>query len=198
MSDGPDRFTAAVERFDAANAQDPNTTLVDSRPQPKELVYAQRMTGWLQRLHPEASEPLRLAARAQHLCRWMIPRSSYPMTRPGYIQWRTELGRFHADKAGQILREAGYDEPTVQRVQSLLRKEQLKNDPEAQALEDVICLVFLEHYFAEFAEQHEEEKVIGIVRKTWRKMSTQAHAAALELDLPTSARGLIERALDQS
>lgn len=185
------RFQAAIERFDAANAQDPAVLNGVAA----ELVYARRMSDWLQRMYPEASEALRLAARAQHIRRWKIPRSTYPMTRAGYHQWRTALYSFHADAAGKILEEVGYDAPMVARVRSLLRKEKLKTDPEMQALEDVICLVFLENYFADFAAKHEDEKVITILRRTWKKMSPRGHKAALELSLSASARALVEKAL---
>jgi hypothetical protein len=189
------RFNEAIARFDAANAQDPNKETVDGVEHPKELLYARRMSAWLERLAPDASEALRLAARCQHIRRWTIPRSHYPMDRAGYKQWRTELAKFHARTAGEILEEVGYDQETIRRVQGLLRKERLKLDPETQLLEDVICLVFLENYFADFARQHDEEKLIGVLRKTWRKMSPRGHEAALTLELPTNARGLVERAL---
>ncbi len=189
------RFKAAIERIDAANCEDPNTEMFRGKPYPKELLYGQRMSEWLMRLEPNASEALQLAARSQHICRWMIPRKSYPTDRVGYLKWRKDLGKFHAEKAGAILREVGYDEGTIQRVQSLLRKEKLKSDPEMQLLEDVICLVFLEHYFADFAQQHDEQKVIDIIRKTWKKMSPRGHAAALNLQMPPEARRLVERAL---
>ncbi|HEV2293346.1 MAG TPA: DUF4202 domain-containing protein [Tepidisphaeraceae bacterium] len=189
------RFRAAIERFDAANARDPNLTIVAGVPRPKELVYAQRMTEWLDRLAPDASEPVRLAARSQHLMRWSIPRSAYPMDRPGYLKWRTTLYDFHAEKAAEILRDVGYDDTTIARVQSLVRKQGIKSDPEMQLLEDVICLVFLENYFAEFAADHDEEKLIRILRRTWAKMSPRGHQAALGLDLPQRERNLIEKAL---
>ena len=155
------------------------------------------MTAWLDKLEPNASEPLRLAARSQHLMRWSIPRSQFPMDRAGYLKWRTTLYDFHAEKAGAILREVGYDEATIARVQSLVRKQGIKTDPEMQLLEDVICLVFLENYFAEFAADHDEDKLIRILRRTWAKMSPRGHQAALGLELPERERGLIERALDR-
>ena len=195
MNDDNERFRRAVERIDAANAQDPNRTPSDGQETPDELLYARRMTEWLERIEPGASEALRLAVRCQHLCRWMIPRGQYPMTRPGYLQWRSALARFHADKAGEILSDAGYGEDAVRRVQSLVRKEGLKSDPEAQTLEDVACLVFLEHEFADFAAKHDEEKVVNIVARTWRKMSDRGRAEALKLDLPEEARALIGKAL---
>ena len=189
------RFAAAIARFDAANARDPNLTIVDGRPQPKELVYARRMTAWLERLEPDAPEPVRLAARSQHLMRWSIPRDAYPMDRPGYLKWRTTLYDFHAEKAGEILRDVGYDDATIARVQSLVRKQGIKTDPQMQLLEDVICLVFLENYFAEFAADRDEEKLIRILRRTWAKMSPRGHEAALGLPLGARERSLIERAL---
>src|SRR5688500_693072 len=195
MTSAHPRFAAALQRFDAANARDPNVTIIDGVPQPKELVYAKRMTEWLNRLEPEASEAVQLAASSQHLMRWSIPRTAFPMDRAGYLKWRTTLYEFHAGKAGEILREVGYDESTIARVQSLVRKQGIKTDPEMQLLEDVICLVFLENYFAEFAADHDEEKLIRILRRTWAKMSPRGHQAALALELPQRERALIETAL---
>jgi hypothetical protein len=188
-----EKFSTAIAKIDEANSQDPN--LVDGVP--AELLYSRRMTDWLSRLYPDAGVALQLATRAQHIRRWEIPRSNYPITRAGYHQWRTALYSFHADATAEILRDAAYDEAIVGRVRSLLRKEKLKADPETQALEDVACLVFLENYFADFAPKHDEEKVIGILRRTWKKMSPHAHAAALQLQLSPQVRQLIEKALSQ-
>jgi hypothetical protein len=191
------RFRSAVERFDDANAADPALVDAESVEQPATLDYSKRMTVWLDRLYPEASEPLRLAVRAQHLLRWTFARDRYPMTRAGYHQWRTAAGRFSADEAGKILRDVGYDDQSIARVQSLIRKEGLKTDPETQALEDSTCLAFLERGFAEFAQRHDEQKVIGIVQRTWKKMSDRAHHAALGLNLSPDAGRLIGLALAQ-
>jgi hypothetical protein len=124
-----------------------------------------------------------------------VPRDSYPRDRIGYLKWRTFLYGFHADQAEAILREVGYDDATIARVRSLVKKERIKSDPEAQALEDVICLCFLENYFADFAQGHDEQKVVDILRKTWGKMSPVGHAAALKLEMPQEARKLVEKAL---
>jgi hypothetical protein len=195
MTDNDARLRAALACFDTINADDPHTESVDGRHRPRELVYAERMTTWLGRLRPDAPEPLQLAVRAQHLKRWAIPRSDYPRTRAGYKQWRTALARYHAALAGEVLREVGYDEAVVGRVQSLLRKENFKRDPDAQTLEDVACLVFLQHYFAGFAARHDDDRLIDILRKTWRKMSAQGHAAAGELELPPRLAALVQAAL---
>ena len=195
MHEPVSQYHLAVARLDAEHAQDPQRTLSAGAEVANELGYAHRMTDWLERLEPGASEALRLAVRCQHLCRWMIPRSQYPMTRPGYLQWRSTLARLHADKAGEILREVGYGEELIGRVQSLVRKERLKADPEAQTLEDVACLVFLENEFSDFAARHDEQKVIGIVAKTWRKISERGRAAALALKLGPGDRAIIEKAL---
>ncbi len=189
------RFEAAIAAFDAANGEDPNIVVFEGKEYPKELLYAQQMSQWLDRLVPNACETLKLAARSQHITRWEIPRSDYPMDRIGYLKWRKDLQHFHARVVGEILAKTGYDEATIARVKSLLRKESLKHDPETQQLEDVICLVFLENYFAEFSKQHDEEKIVDIVRKTWKKMSPAGHEAALALELPPEARGLVEKAL---
>ena len=190
-----EQFDRALERFDAANRKDPNREVADGVEQAKELRYARRMTACLDRFSPDAPEPVRLAARCQHIRRWTIPRTDYPEGRDGYRRWRTELARFHALTAAAILREVGYDDATVARVESLLRKERLKTDPDVQLLEDVICLVFLEHYLADFAPKHDEEKLLRVLRKTWPKMSDDGRQAALELNLSAELSALIERAL---
>ena len=188
------RFHWAIKKFDQANSEDPNREVYEGSEHPKELLYARRMSDWLERLEPEAPEPVQLAARAQHIRRWEIPRDRYPKDRAGYRRWRTDLGRFHAETAGGLLQEAGYEEAMVARVQSLLRKERLKTDPDCQLLEDVICLVFLEFYLGAFAQEHEEEKLVNILRRTWRKMSPRGQQAALQLELPDSVRPLVEKA----
>jgi hypothetical protein len=190
-----ERFNSAIRRFDAANAEDPQREVIDGVSYPKELLYAQRMTTWLDRFAPDASEALRLATRCQHIRRWVIPRSHYPMDRRGYLQWRTALAKFHADTAAAILREVGYEEAMIGRVQSLLRKEGLKRDREVQCLEDVICLVFLESYCADFARQHDAAKMLPIIGKTWEKMSPHGREVARTLDLPQEVHRLIEAAL---
>jgi hypothetical protein len=194
MSDS-NQFTAAIAQIDAANAADPNHEMLEGREQPKELLYSQRMTHWLERLSPDASESLRLAAHGQHICRWAIPRGDFPMDRAGYHRWRSTCQRMHAEKLGEIMHAVGYDEATVGRVKALVRKERLKLDPEAQLLEDVVCLVFLENYFADFSRQHDEAKLIDIVRKTWKKMSSAGQQAALQLPLSAESRTIVEKAL---
>jgi hypothetical protein len=189
------RFAAAIAAFDDANRADPNLVDLAGEPAPKELLYARRMTGWLIRLAPDASEALRLAVRAQHIRRWESPRGDYPKDRAGYLEWRSGLARFHARVAGEILESVGYDAETTARVQALMRKQRLKRDPEVQTLEDVACLVFLENYFADFSTRHDREKIIGILRKTWAKMSPAGHDAALGLDLDEAARALLDEAL---
>ena len=190
-----ERLDDAIARIDAANAENPNRELVDGAARPTALVYAERMTGWLDRLAPDASEALRIAARAQHIERWTIPRAEFPDGREGYFRWRTTLAKFHAERTAAIIAEAGYETDVIDRVKALLRKHRLKTDPEVQMLEDVACLVFLESYFADFAKQHDEAKIIGILQKTWAKMSSKGHDAALALDMPAEARALVEKAL---
>ena len=190
-----DRLQKAVERFDAANREDPNKERFEGRAYPKALLYSQRMTEWLGRVASDASEALRLASRCQHICRWSIPRSDYPAGRIGYRKWRTTLAKFHAEKAEEILQEIGYDRQTIARVKSLVRKENLEADPETQQLEDVICLVFLESYFSDFARQHDENKLRTIIRKTWKKMSPRGRKLALSLPLSDIDRELIQSAL---
>lgn len=188
-------YQLAIKKIDEVNSRDPNRETVEGKNVPKELIYARRMTEWLEKLEPDASEALRLAVRCQHIERWAIPRDEYPMTRPGYLKWRNDLKRYHADRAGEILRDTGYSDELIEKVQRLVMKKGLKTDPEAQTLEDVACLVFLSHYFEEFSKNHSEEKLLRIIKKTWRKMSDQGREEALKIDLSDSTRSLMEKAL---
>ena len=197
MISNKERYDRAIARMDAANGEDPNPEAIGGEMRPRELVYSERMSAMLERFAPNAPETLRLAVRAQHIQRWKIPRSEYPMTPAGYKQWRTQLQKFHAATTAAILRESGYDAPTVARVEALLRKEKLKLDPEVQALEDVVDLVFLESYLEDFAAKHpeyDEAKWIDILAKTWFKMSARGREAALTMiRLPPALVPLIRK-----
>lgn len=189
------RFEATIAAFDAANAEDPHL----EEGQPKELLYARRMSEMLARFAPEASEAVQLAVRAQHIQRWKIPRASYPPDRQGYLQWRSSLHKFHAETAARIMAEQGYDADTIARVRAAIGKRGIKVNAEAQLVEDVADLVFLEHYLAGFLAQHpeyDEAKWLGILRKTWQKMSPQAHAFVLagKVSLPATALPLLRKA----
>jgi len=191
-----ERFTLAIALFDAANAQDPN----QDEGQPKELLYARRMTDMLGRFAPDAGEVAQLAVRAQHIERWTVPRGHYPLGKPGYFAWRTGLYRFHAETAGELMRQAGYDEVMVGQVKAAVGKEGIKTNPDTQMLEDVSSLVFIEHYLLGFSGQHAEyteDKWLGIIRKTWKKMSSSAHDFATTggIKLPEAQLPLILKAL---
>jgi len=187
-----ERVRRCMEMFDAANAEDPNR---DASGAPKELAYARQMSAWLVRLEPNAPDEVRLAVRAQHIRRWEIPRDSYPAGRSAYLAWRRNLGRFHADTAGAIMRDCGVDDDTVLRVQAIIRKERFKTDRLAQLLEDVACLVFLDHYFAPFAGDQAEDSMVNILRKTWKKMSEAGRAAALQIEYSPQCQALLDKAL---
>lgn len=189
------RLAATLAAFDAANLQDPNQELVDGKLLPKEWIYAQRMSEHLQRFCANPSEALQLAVRSQHICRWKIPRSDYPMDKSGYKKWRMDLAKLHGEIAGEIMAAQGYDKDMIERVKDLLLKRGLKRNEEVQALEDVVCLVFIEHYLEDFASKHDEEKLIDIIRKTWNKMSPQGHEAALKLPLSEAMLALVGKAL---
>jgi hypothetical protein len=188
-------FDTVIQKIDAANREDPNREMAAGQEYPKELLYGIRMSEELSRFQPQASEALQIAARAQHIRRWEIPRSDYPRNRVGYLTWRRDLGRFHADQTAALMSEAGYDADSVARVRDLLTKKGIKQNEETQTLEDVICLVFLNYYLEDFARQHEEDKLIAIIRKTWGKMSERGHTAALQLNLPPHLGELIGKAL---
>jgi Domain of unknown function (DUF4202) len=166
-----DRLQKALALIDAANAADPKA---------EALPYGERMSVELARLVPDASDVLQIAARGQHVERWLLPRSDYPDGKAGYLAWRREQARRHALRVAGIMSEVGYPETDCDRVGVLLRKEGLKRDPEVQALEDVICFVFLRWYFSGFAAKRDAASVLDIVEKTARKMSDQARARALQ------------------
>jgi len=189
------RFDATIAAIDLANADDPNVVVARGEQGPKELVHAVLVTGWVEQLAPDASEALRLAARAHHLRRWAIPRASYPAGRPGYLRWRRAQHVQHAHDLGEILGAAGYDPATIERAQALVAKRNLGQDPEAQALEDALCLVFVETQFHELAARLDRDKMIDVVRKTVKKMSPEAVALAAELDLAPADRDLLVAAL---
>ncbi|MEM1157025.1 MAG: DUF4202 domain-containing protein [Verrucomicrobiota bacterium] len=189
------RFSKAIKLFDEANAQDPNTEIVDGQQVPHEWIDAQRMTAWVLKLDPEASEPLQLAARCQHICRWKRPRSDYPEGRAAYLQWRKDLKTFHADTAAEILARVGYKKKVIDRVRKLNLKQEMTADPEVQTLEDALCLVFLEFEFADFCERKSDEMMVRILKKTWGKMSPQAREEAGRLDYNTHQQALLDEAL---
>ena len=146
-----------LQAIDALHAFDPKK----ENGKAAELVYAENMTAWLEKLNPQASDELMIAVRSQHLCRWEIPRSEFPMDRPGYLKWRVELGKLHARKATEVMSENGYDQTSCDRVTAIIRKQNLKKDSDAQTLEDCACLVFMENGFLPFAAKHAEKKLSG-------------------------------------
>ena len=192
------RFQAVIAEIDAANAHDPRQDSVAGTLRPREVVYSERMSECLARLYPEASESLRIAARAQHICRWQIPRQKYPLGREGYNAWRAACRDHHATLTSAIMRRHGYADSEIAQVVKIIRKEQLKRDPESQALENVAAVVFVHHYLDEFVADHkdyDDAKLADILKKTLRKMDSTGHAAALGLSLPEPTRRLIDIAL---
>lgn len=195
-----ERYLAAIAAFDKANAEDPNSESFEGKEYPKELLYAQRMSEMQERFAPDASEAVKLACRAQHIQRWKSPRSDYPMDKKGYMLWRTNLYKFHADTAGALMEQVGYDDEMIARVKTIVGKKELKSNPETQLMEDVVDLVFIEHYMLAFAQQkpdYDEAKWLHIIRKTWDKMSDSAHQFALagKIKLPEPLVPLIVKAV---
>jgi hypothetical protein len=190
-----DRLAAALAAIDAANVDDPNVITVDGVTRPKELAHAELMTHWVRTLDPECSDEQILAARAHHLRRWTIPRASYPDGRSGYLKWRTALKRQHADDVGAILRQAGYDDDSVARVQAIVTKRGLGHDHAVQVHEDALCLVFLETQLDELADRMGDDKTIDVLQKTAKKMSAAGLEAARGLRFSPSAAALLGRAL---
>ena len=206
MTDQDSRLRRVLDAIDAASAQDPNLIEGPEREPgsssrvPAGLLYGQRMSATLDAFAPGASEALAIAVRGQHIERWTTPRGTYPIGRAGYLRWRNDLKAYHARRLAEIMATHGYDEAMIARVGALVRKERLKQDAEAQTLEDVACLVFLTHYLPGFAAGEAEapmddDKLAGVLAKTWRKMSPKGQAAAASLPLAPRVRALLEAGL---
>ena len=199
------QLAQVLSAIDDVNRQDVNITISGGEPHPKELIYGQRMTACLTQHWPQASELLQIAVRAQHIKRWHLKRSEFAQGKAGYYQWRIALGKFHAELTADIMLKQGYNKEQAEQTASIICKENLKEkastqlSQDSQTLEDVACLVFLEHYFDEFAskylEQNNEAKIIRIVQLTWKKMSDDAHNIALKLTLPAHLAAIINKAL---
>ena len=189
-------FQTAFALIDAENSQDPNSEINQSTSYPKELLYSNRMYERLLAFEPNASEAIKIASKAQHICRWKMPRNDYPMDRVGYLKWREDLKKFHAKTTATILEKSGYETPFIERVSFLIEKKLLKKDTETQLLEDVICLIFMEFYLEDFVQKHEKEKLKSIILKTWNKMSEKGHQEALKIKYSVSTFALIKEALE--
>lgn len=194
----------ALSAIDNINQTDINITLVDGTEHPKELIYGQRMTECLAKHWPDASELLQIAVRAQHVKRWHLKRAEFEQGKAGYYQWRIALGKFHGELAASIMLECGYTADEAEQTAAIIRKDLIrqgkaKTNDDSQTLEDVACLVFLEHYFDDFAAKYitenNEEKIIRIVKLTWKKMSERGHEIALTLSLPKHLEALVSKAL---
>lgn len=190
-----DLFSQAVDAFDSANSKDPNFIEVNGFEKPYELIYANWLSEWVMKLNPNASEELQLAAKCQHIKRWEIPRSKYPEGLKGYTKWKKELAEYHAEEASKILKQIGFDETLVERVKSINLKKNLKTDSDVQTIEDALCLVTLQYQIEGFSLKHDDEKMIGIIQKTWAKMSDRAREEALKLSYSERVLLLIKKAI---
>jgi hypothetical protein len=189
----PERLQRVLARLDALNRDDPNQEVVHGVRLPRELAYSERLTDWVLRLNPQASEALRIAARGQHVRRWTIPREEYPRTRAGYLKWRERLKAFHAELVAHAMREEGCADEDIERVRLIITKKQLGRDPDTQTIEDALCLIFLETQFADVQGKVSAEKMADIVRRTWAKMSPRAREEALRLPVSDEQRALLRR-----
>ncbi len=188
-------YDKAMQAIDIENSKDPNMDELDGNPVPKELLYSRRMTQWIEKISPSPSIELLLAARAQHICRWTTPRSEYPEGRSGYLKWRNDLKKFHAQKLGDIMAAAGFGQDQIHKAKDLLMKKNFSKDKEGQVLEDAACLVFLEYEFNKFSAKTEEDKMVDIVKKTWVKMSPLAQQMAQSLSMSDEQKSIVGKAL---
>ena len=189
------RLERALAAIDAANADDPHTIDIGGQPRAKELAHAELMTAWIERLVETPTDAQRLAARAHHLRRWISPRDTYPEGRAGYLKWRRDQGLRHAEEVTAILESCGYEPATIDRVQAIITKVGLRTDPEVQAHEDALCLVFLQTQLLDLAEQIGSDKAADVLAKTVKKMTPRGRSEALELELSPEGRAALEQAL---
>lgn len=192
------KIEQAFQLFDAYNQQDPSEVIWDGHHYPSEYFYAIQLYEWVKKLNPEASEPLLLASRCQHIGRWEIDRKTYPEGRVGYLKWRNDLSHFHAQKATEILQSLEYDADIIARVNEIVLKKRLKTDTEVQTMEDALCLVFLSFQYDDLIKKHTEEKMIGILQKTWAKMSEEGRQVALSLSYSDAGQMLLNKALNSA
>ena len=191
------QLLAAIDR---ANSADPRRETLDGESLPKELAYSIRMSQWLFRLEEQPSELAQIACRAQHIERWTIPRDGYPEGRSGYYRWRQACGRFHGERAAELMAENGYSEQDCAAIKSILSKKQIKQNAVTQVMENAACLVFLQRYLEPFYQEHTDydpEKWIRIITRTWDKMSERGHKLALSMldELPEHLQVLLKQAL---
>ena len=189
------KIEAAIELFDAYNKQDPRKVIVNGSELPYEYFYAMQLTTWVKNLEPGAGDVLLLASRCQHIGRWQKPREEYPADKIGYHKWRTDLAKFHAEKARELMLQAGLAEDTIEAVQQIILKKQLRTTYEVQVMENALCLVFLQFQYDEFLQKHDDETMIRILQKTWNKMTDPGRKAALSLNFEGRGKELIEKAL---
>jgi len=200
MSQKQSTYEVARALIDAANSADPNQVAADGKEWPKELLYSERMSDMLERYAPNADDAMKLAIRAQHIERWKSPRNAYPMDRIGYLKWRKDLYKIQANRAAELMLQAGFDEAEIERARNAVAKKNIKGNPDTQLLEDVTDLVFMEYYMLEFVGKHPdytEEKWVEIIQKTWNKMSGSAHQFALSgaIKLPETLEPLVHKAV---
>ncbi|MFY7827405.1 MAG: DUF4202 domain-containing protein [Flectobacillus sp.] len=192
-----EKIGLAFEKFDDYNKQDPNIFVWNGETYPQEYFMALKCSEWVLRLDPQANEELQLASRSQHIGRWSIPRHTYPEGKVGYLTWRKDLGKFHAETAAQILGEVGYEESVIERVKQIITKQKIKQDADVQTIENALCLVFLEFQYEAFFQKHDDEKMIEIIRKSLLKMDAHGHSFALQLSYSEKGLNLIQKALER-
>jgi hypothetical protein len=190
------KLEQAFELFDAYNKKSPERLVYEEKEYPTEYFYALKLHEWVTKLDPNATESLLLASRCQHIGRWESSRSDYPEGRAGYLKWRSDLARYHAAKATEILTSVGYDTETIDRVRQIVLKQRLKSDPEVQTIENALCLVFLQYQFDDLIAKLNEEKMIDILQKTWAKMSGPGREATATIHFSKEAKDLLGKALN--
>lgn len=162
---------------------------------PAEFLYGKRMLKTLELVSPESSYAMKLAVQCQHLQRWGVPRSSYTYDRRGYHEWRREVMKYQLEQTINLLSSISIDEIDIKWIAQVINAQENKADSNGLIIMDTACLVFLKWYMEPFAKKHESEKVLDILKKTFRKMSTDAQNLISKLDLPESSLQVLNQAI---
>lgn len=188
-------YEAAVAAIDAANSADPTSISVRGHQLPLAFAHGRLAAEWIVSLHGSDDDLLLLAARAHHLRRWELPRTSYPEGRAGYLAWKRDQRQRHATDVAALLEAAGYSPAEIERVQALVRRDRLATDAGSQAVEDAACLVFLETQLADLSRRLDHDLLISVLRKTARKLSPAGAAAIADIPLGAAERAVLAEAL---
>ena len=141
------------------------------------------MLSILQKVQPNASLELQMAAQCQRISRWSIPRTTFSMDKKGYYQWRAAIMEHQLSVTSSVLKQAEINQQSIEIVVDTLKNKADKTNINASIIEDTACLTFIKWYLVPFAGQFDPEKAKVILQKTANKMSERGLKLIPELQL---------------